>query len=242
MNFMPVSHAQILDTMSRLHYFDGWEKDQVARLAAGAKQLTLTKKDRLVGKGELIDALYIVVSGQIRLFIPLSNGTERVISLVDRGESFGEPCLIQAEPCPFEAIAGKDSHLIAIDALVYRRELRQHPVMAEHTLNLISQRLLHTLRDIEICAQPSSVQRVARYLMHLEPEAQATGFEIRLPALKRDIAAKLGVSQETFSRMLAFMAQQGFIQVSGSQIRVDDWSRLHDLATVGCATEAGGKN
>jgi CRP-like cAMP-binding protein len=205
------------------------------RLSSGAKQLSLTKKEPLASKGEHIQSMYVVISGQIRLFIPLSNGAERVISLVGQGESFGEPC-------PYDAIAGKDSYVLAIDGMVYRRELRQSPLLAERTLKLISQRLLHTLRDIEICAQPSSLQRVAHYMMHLQPQSPATELEFRLPALKRDIAAKLGLSQETFSRMLAFLAQQGFIQFSGNQVRVDDWTRLQKLASAGCPMEVPGKN
>lgn len=242
MNSLPISLGQIQDTMARLSYFDGWGKDQLARLAAVSRQFQLSRKEKLVDKGDLIEALYVVISGQIRLYIPLSNGSERVISLVERGESFGEPCLIRNEPCPYEAVAGKDSHVLAIDALAYRQELKLSPVMAERTLNLVALRLLDTLRDIEICAQPSSLQRVAHYLMKLQPGGEAPEPEIRLPALKRDIAANLGLSQETFSRMLAFMAQQGFIRLSGSQIRVEDWARLHGLASVGCPMEAGSKN
>ncbi len=242
MNYMTISTTQIQDTMARLGYFDGWDKEQLGRLAAGAKQFSLARKELLVTKGERVESVHVVVSGQMRLFIPLSNGAERVVSLVERGESFGEPCLILDEPCPYEAVAGKDSHLIAIDKLVYRRELRQSEVLTERTLRLVSQRLLHTLRDVEICAQPSSLQRVAHYLIHLRPHDMEPEREFRLPALKRDIAAKLGLSQETFSRMLAFMAQQGFIQFSGSQVRVDDWARLHGLATAGCPMEAGAKN
>ena len=241
MNFMTISPAQIQDTMTRLDYFDGWDRELLARMAAGAKQFSLARKERLADKGDRLSALYVVVSGQMRLFIPLSNGAERVVSLVERGAGFGEPCILHDEPCPYDAVAGKDSHLIAIDKLVFRRELRQSPFLAERTLDLISLRLLHTLRDIEICAQPSSLQRVAHYLIHLRPGTELEQ-EFRLPALKRDIAAKLGLSQETFSRMLAFMAQQGFIQLSGSQVRVDDWARLHGLATAGCPMEAGAKN
>lgn len=238
MNPMTISANQIQDTMARLSYFEGWDKDQIARLSAGAKQIALARKDVLAGKGERIQSMFVVISGQIRLFIPLSNGAERVISLVEKGQSFGEPCLIQDEPCPYDAVASKDSHVIAIDSQVYRRELRQSPVLAKRTLDLISQRLLHTLRDIEICAQPSSLQRVAHYLLHLQPIDLSQEPEFRLPALKRDIAAKLGLSQETFSRMLAFMAQQGFIQFSGSQVRVDDWDRLRIVASAGCPMEA----
>ena len=242
MDYVTISSTQLQDTMARLSYFEGWDKDQLARLAAAAKLLFLPKKEKLVAKGNKINALHVVISGQIRLFIPLSNGAERVISLVEQGESFGEPCLIESQPCPYDAIAGKDSHLLVIDSLLYRRELRQSPALVEHTLSLVSQRLLHTLRDIEICAQPSSLQRVAHYLLHLKSAGEVTEPEIRLPALKRDIAAKLGLSQETFSRMLAFLAQQGFIQFTGSLVRVDDWNRLHGLATAGCPMEVPGKN
>lgn len=238
MNPMTISASQIQDTMARLSYFEGWNKDQIARLSVGARQIALAKKEVLASKGENIHSMFVVISGQIRLFIPLSNGAERVISLVEKGNSFGEPCLIQDEPCPYDAVASKDSHVIAIDSQVYRRELRQSSVMAERTLNLLSQRLLHTLRDIEICAQPSSLQRVAHYLLHLQPGDSTEEQGFRLPALKRDIAAKLGLTQETLSRMLAFMAQQGFIQFSGSQVRVENWERLRVVASAGCPMES----
>jgi CRP/FNR family transcriptional regulator, dissimilatory nitrate respiration regulator len=247
MNTSPsISYGQIQETMARLSYFDGWKKDQLAQLAAGASQFVLAKKEKLVSKGDLIDSLYVVVSGQIRLFIPLSNGSERVISQVGRGESFGEPCMIVGQPCPYEAVAGRKCHILAIDGMVYRRALRQNPIMVERALSLVSERLLLTLRDMEICAQPSSIQRVARYLMQLEPERikpelPDSAFEIRLPALKRDIAAKLGLSQETFSRMLAFMTKQGFIQVKGAHIRVDDRSKLLLLTTAGCPVDLAEK-
>ena len=123
MNLITLSSSQIQDTMARLSYFEGWSKDQLIRLSNGAKQLSLTKKEPLASKGEHIQSMYVVISGQIRLFIPLSNGAERVISLVGQGESFGEPC-------PYDAIAGKDSYVLAIDGMVYRRELRQSPLLA----------------------------------------------------------------------------------------------------------------
>jgi CRP-like cAMP-binding protein len=228
--------------MARMSYFEGWDKDQLARIAASTKQFSLSKNERLVAKGDRLQALYVVISGQVRLYIPLSNGSERVLSLIERGESFGEPCLIQDEPCPYEAVTGKNSHLLAVDARVYRRELRHSGPLAQWTLSLVSQRLLRTLHDIEICAQPSSLQRVAHYLIHLQPASTAPGQVFRLPALKRDIAAQLGLSQETFSRMLAFMAQQNFLQFSGSEICVDDWSRLQALAKGVCPMDADNKN
>lgn len=246
MSKSPISSGQIQETMTRLNYFSGWGKEGLARLAANSRQAFLPKKSKLVVKGEVIGALHVVISGQVRLYIPLSNGSERVVSLVNKGESFGEPCLLHSEPCPYEAVAGKDSHVLLIDALVFRRELRESPELMERTLSLLAGRLLSTLRDVEICAQPTSLQKVAHFLIQLKPSPPVGGeihaLEIHLPALKRDIAAKLGLSQETFSRMLTFLAQQGFIRLTGKRIHVDDWGRLQGLAASGCPMEAVAKN
>ena len=236
-----VSAAQLQETMARMSYFAGWDKNQLMRLAVGAKQFAVPRKSRMVAKGDHFDALYILISGQVRLFIPLPNGAERVISLVSNGESFGEPCLIQDEPCPYEAVAIKDCHVITIDAMVYRRELRHSPFLAEQALSLVSERFLQTLRDMEICAQPSSLQRVAHYLLNLRPDDEMSEQAIRLPAMKRDIAAKLGLTQETFSRVMAFMAKQEFIQFAGNQVHVGDWQRLHGLAHAGCSMDTEAK-
>jgi hypothetical protein len=54
MNPITISASQIQDTMARLSYFEGWDKNQIARLSAGAKQLSLTKKGILARKGERI--------------------------------------------------------------------------------------------------------------------------------------------------------------------------------------------
>ncbi len=229
MNHLPLPPMQIQETMGRLAYFQGWPTEIMERLAAGAKLFTLHKNKVLVHKGDSMDYLYVVVSGRVRLFIPLPNSLERVLALVGKGESFGESCLVLSESCPFEAIAGQDSHLLAIDALVYRREIKLHPELTTRVMERMARRLLESVRDMEICAQPSSVMRVAGYLMQFKPIGHDNGFEVILPGRKRDIAAKLGLTQETFSRVLGFLAKQGCIMVNGSHIQVLDGHRLTGL-------------
>jgi CRP/FNR family transcriptional regulator, dissimilatory nitrate respiration regulator len=202
------------------------------RLAAGAKIITLNKNDLIGRKGELLQNLYVVMSGLIRLYIPLPNNMERVISLVDKESSFGEACLVLQEPCPYSAVAGKDSHLLAIDSMVFRRELSRHIDLSRQTLERISRHYMDTLRDTEICAQRSSVQRVASYLMLHQPTPEKHAFQINLPARKQDMAAKLGLTQETFSRVLSFLDKQGLIQVLGRQIHVADGRQLAQITSM----------
>ena len=232
MTRLPLSYALIPETMSRLAYFETWPIDVLDRLALGAKLISVPKNDFLARKGETLDQLYILVSGLVRLFIPLPNNTERVVALVHGGDGVGESCLVLNEACPFHAVACKDSRLLAIDAMVFRQELGRDSVLARHTLERVSRRLMETLRDTEICAHRSSVQRVACFLMRQQPVPHTSSFTIHLPARKQDIAAKLGLTQETFSRVLSFLDKQGLIQMNGAQINVGDGQKLIEITTM----------
>jgi len=232
MKRLPVPAARVLETMSRLAYFRAWPEDVLERLAGGAKLLTLSKNALLARKGEPLDSLYVVVSGLLRLYIPLPNKMERVIALVSQGDSLGESCLILKEACPYHAVAGKDSHLLAIDGMLYRQELSRNLMLTGQTLELVSRRLMETLRDAEICAQKSSVQRVACFLMLHQPSPESQTFKFRLPARKQDVAAKLGLTQETFSRVLGFLDKQGLIEMEGGQISVEDGQKLTQITSM----------
>ncbi len=232
MNRLPISTARISETLRRLSYFQSWPDAALERLAAGSKIITLPKHGAMARKNERLEFLYVVVSGLIRVFLPLPNNMERVVSLVGPGESLGEACLVLDEVCPFNAVAGKDSHLLAIDAMVFRRELATDISLTRQALELVSRRLMESLRDAEICAQRSSVQRVASYLLLHRPTPEDICFTFQLPARKQDVAAKLGLTQETLSRVLGFLDKQGLIQVNAGQIRVEDAPRLAQITTM----------
>jgi CRP-like cAMP-binding protein len=232
MTRLPLSLALIPETMRRLSYFEDWPTDVLDRLSVGAKLISVLKNDILAHKGQPLDQFYVLVSGLVRLYIPLPNNMERVVALIHHGEGMGEACLVLNEKCPFHAVACKDSYLLAIDALVYRKELERNSTLASKALQRVSKRLLETLRDTEICAQRTSVQRVACYLMRHQPTPQTPGFAFKLPARKQDIAAKLGLTQETLSRVLSFLDKQGVIQMSGAQISIADAGKLTEITTM----------
>jgi CRP-like cAMP-binding protein len=218
--------------MRRLAYFEDWPVDVLDRLARGAKVISVPKNSVLAHKGQPLDQLYILVSGLVRLFIPLPNNMERVVALIHQGDGLGEACLVLNEACPFHAVACKDSRLLAVDAMVYRQELNRNSMLTGKTLERVARRLMETLHDTEICAQRSSVQRVACFLMRHQPTPHTHAFKFNLPARKQDIAAKLGLTQETLSRVLSFLDKQGVIQMKGAQISVEDGGKLAEITTM----------
>lgn len=232
MNSLPNSQARTLAMMGRLAYFRELTPACLARLSASAWPVSLRRGEVLFRKGERAETVQIVVSGQIKVCLDLPNDAERVIALLERDQSIGEASALLGKPHQVNASAATDSHLLLLDKGAMLREMRHDCALATQVLQAVSRQFNHLLLNMEACAHRGALQRVACYLLrnHLSPEH--TRFEVCLNTTKRVIAAKLNLTQETFSRVLQYLSKEGLIEVEGRVIRILDASRLGTLKPV----------
>ena len=75
------------------------------------------------------------------------------------------------------------------------------------------------------------MQRLAGYLDSLaEPQAGNGGWIVHLPVSKTAVAARLGVTKETMSRLLRELARRSVIAVSRREIIIVDRALLSQIA------------
>jgi CRP-like cAMP-binding protein len=229
MNAIPLSHTRISEIINRLDYFHGLETETLDQLAAGARQMAFRRDEPIFHKGMPADTLHIVVSGQIKVFLPQPNAGEKVVALVERGESFGVASLWLGEAHLADAVANKDSHLLIIDRQALMRRARVDCVLAGRLMDALSHRVKDMMGNLESCTPKSAQQRVACYLWQRRPADAGHHYDVLLPTTKREVATKLNLTQETFSRVLRQMAEDGCIEVKGRLIRVLAVARLEGL-------------
>jgi CRP-like cAMP-binding protein len=228
----PLSHTRISEIISRLEYFRGLETETQLRLAAAARHILVQRDKPVFHKGMPADTLHIVVSGQIKVFLPQANAAEKVVALVGHGESVGVAALWLGEAHMADAVANKDSHLLTLDRYVLLREARQDCALAGRLMDAVSRRVMDLMRNLESCSPKSAQQRIACYLSQRRPHAAETHYEVHLPAAKQEVATKLNLTPETFSRVLRQLANEEIIQVEGRLIRVLAADRLASLNHV----------
>jgi CRP-like cAMP-binding protein len=107
--------------------------------------------------------------------------------------------------------------------------------LLEHDLNFargllasLSERLHNLVSEVEASTLLSARQRVASYLESLG--AESAGGRARLPATKTVIAARLGVTKETFSRLLRELADRAVVSVAKREVVLLDRARLAAIA------------
>jgi CRP-like cAMP-binding protein len=218
----------ISEILSRQPIFRGLGSMDVARLAESALEYRTSKCEVLFQKGALPSGLHMIVAGQVKLFLPSSQGSEKIVRLANPGEIFGEEAVILDKAYPMTAQATRDSILMVIARPALMAVLAENPSLCCDMMTNLASRMHDLIDNMESCTQRSSAQRVAHYLTQLAPQ-EAESYEVELSANKQTIASHLNLAPETFSRVLSRFAQQGYIEMQGRLIRVSnrDQLRLH---------------
>src|SRR4030095_14400492 len=89
--------------------------------------LSLTGGETLFRTGDAGDALYVVLSGRLRILLEHSDGTSEIIREVARGETVGELALLTGKPRSATVLAIRDTDLARLSRAAFENALRKHP-------------------------------------------------------------------------------------------------------------------
>jgi len=204
---------------------------QLHRLARHAELRNVAKDTLLYERGDAPAGCYALISGLVKLSLRAPGGAEKVLRLVGAGETFAESVLFHPQPQPVSALALADSRVVFLPAAALFDLLDHDRGFARELLADLSQRIHMLIADIESYSLSSGTQRIAAYLHSLALVPGPAPARVRLPANKTVIASRLGVTKETFSRLLHELTVQGLVEVSRREIVLRDPQRLAELAS-----------
>lgn len=105
--------------------------------------------------------------------------------------------------------------------------MAKYPSIAFKVMDELSRRLEKAENRIEDISLSSVTKRIAGALLELSEGKQ----EILLPMTKGDLASQLGMTQETLSRKLAALQEEGLIRLKGHRtIIIKDSSELEEIS------------
>ena len=214
--------------LSHLPLFNGLAPEEIARIAASARESQAAKGDILFHKGDPCTGFHLLVYGQIKLAFTSSQGNEKVVEIISQGQSFGEAIMFMDKPYIVFAQALSDSLLLHIPKAVIYAELERDPRLCRKMLAGMAVRLHQLMNDVESYSLRSGKQRIIGYLLRELPEAEHDGINvaITLPTNKGVIASRLNLTQEHFSRILHELTELGLIVVEGRKIHIPSVVKL----------------
>lgn len=177
-------------------------------------------------QGEQARAVYIVVSGWVKLYRIAPNGSEAVVGVFTKGHSFGEAVAFSHDAYPVSAECATEATLIRLETDAILRLIERQPGLALSLLSATFAHLHRLVAQIEQLKAQTGAQRVAEFLLELVPCEEGC-CEVALPYDKVLIAGRLGMKPESLSRAFAKLRDKG-VQVKQSLAIIDDIEALRD--------------
>ncbi|SOC17006.1 Crp/Fnr family transcriptional regulator [Rhodobacter maris] len=189
-------------------------------ILATARDRAFERGKTIFLQGEQARSIYVVAEGWVKLYRVAPNGSEAVVSVFTRGDSFGEAVAFAGGVYPVSAEAATDAVLVRIETAEILRLIERQPGLAEALLAASFAHLHRLVGQIEQLKARSGAQRVAEFLLEHVPE-ESGGCAVTLPYDKVLIAGRLGMKPESLSRAFARLREKG-VQVRQSRAEIAD--------------------
>jgi CRP-like cAMP-binding protein len=223
------------ELLKRVSIFADLSDDTLASLERIAVEKVYPKESVVFSQEDKGDALFVVVSGKVKVVLYGKSGREIILSVFKPGDFFGEMSLLDNQPRSANVIAVESSTLLVVERSNFAEHLAQNPAVAIAVLAEMSRRLRRADAIIGNLALLDVYGRVARFLRELakaEGEPSSGSVVIRQRPTQQEIASMIGTSRETVSRALSEFQRRGFVEVSGRRIILRGGFALGDDSAV----------
>lgn len=190
----------------------------------------LQKQDRgalLFSEGEAAEGFYVIAAGRVKIYKLSSDGKERILHIVNSGDTFAEAAIFGDGRYPAFAETLSPSELVFLPGQEFLELLHKRSGIAINMIAGLSQFLRQFAHQIEELTFKDVPARLAGYLLQLNVDPDGSS---QLPVSKSQLASNLGTVSETLSRSLRKLADEELILVEGKRIEILDRELLENMA------------
>lgn len=220
--------------LAALSLFNGLSADELREVGSVLRQRAFPAGSHVMTAEQRGEALYIVLSGSVKIFLNESDGTEVILALLGPGDSVGEMSLVDDAGHSADVMTLEDSQLLWMDRAAFRRCLREVPLLAHNLLRELSTRLRAANLQVRAFATLDVAGRVARQLLLFARrygQPVTGGVRIPMPLTQREIAEVVGATRERVNRALVALRRKGAISADPlHRITVHDMEALARIA------------
>ncbi|MES9831815.1 MAG: Crp/Fnr family transcriptional regulator [Candidatus Thiodiazotropha sp. DIVDIV] len=211
------------------HLFSALNDDQVRQVMESSHTGTFKDGESLFETGDEAARFFLVIGGQIKLFRVSANGDQKIIDIIQPGNTFAEALMFMEHPVyPVSAEALGAARVISFDNRRFLQILSESNEVCFRIMGTMSQRLRGLIKEIDDLTLQSATTRLCAFLLRRMEEVGMPDFT--LPAAKGVLAARLSMKPETFSRILQNLSVKKVLVIKNNKIKIMDEDILRSFA------------
>jgi CRP/FNR family transcriptional regulator, cyclic AMP receptor protein len=177
----------------------------------------------IIRESEAGDLFFVILRGEVKIFVDSPDGREVVLSHLQTGDFFGEMALLEGETRSASVTALTDCELAVLARAEFFAVLARDFSLTRKILQTLSARLRKANEVIESMALLDVGGRLARYLIRLADESgqpAVDGYFVVTRPTHQEIANSIGATRETVTRMLKQFESRKLIRTKGQTVWV----------------------
>jgi len=188
------------------------------RIAASGVVRAFPKNAVLINEGDVGDALYIIVSGKVKVFASNEAGREFIIDFHGPGEYVGEMSL-DGQPRSASVMTVEPTTCAVVNRAHFREFILAHPDFALHLIERLIRRMRATTGNLKSLALSDVYGRLVRLLNTL---AMPSGNNLVVPEklTQQDIADRIGASRDMIGKLMKDLTGGGYLAVEDRTITI----------------------
>lgn len=211
------------DELRGFRIFDGVEERLVAQMLANCSSHQFRPGEIVVEQDGQLESVMIISRGLVDL-TRIEGPREFGVLLLAAHDLLMPAAALFQERCLVTARALVRTKVCSIPVLTVRSAMRQSPQFAANLMAVTSGQWRMSVRNILDLSARSAAQRVGAFLLRLA-DLQSDSAAPVLPIPKRHLAARLGITAETLSRMLQMVTDHG-LYLRGRTIIIRDRANI----------------
>ena len=194
------------------------EHTTLREIAASGVIRSYARNTILLNEGEEGDALYIILSGRVKVFASNAAGKEVVIDFHGPGEYVGEMSL-DGQARSASVMTTEATTCAVVNRAQFRAFVLSHPDFALHLIEKLIHRCRAATENVKSLALSDVYGRLVRLLDSLAREVDGRRI-IRERLTQQDIAERLGASRDMISRLMKDLVAGGYLAMENHTIIV----------------------
>ena len=219
------------DALAGVPLFAGLDEEGLTSLVRGMRVRRFRRGETVFHVGDPGDALFVLISGSIKITLPADTGDEAILATLRPGDFFGELALLDGAPRSATAVAIEPTETYILGRDRFRELISSEPVMREAVLATLATELRRLTHHVEELHFLDITGRLASRLARMAGESGASRLgdgTIRLagPLTQGDLAAMIGCTRQSVNKLLGMFTDDGLIRLERDRILVLDLDGL----------------
>ncbi len=202
----------MLDYLRQITPYKDLSEAELESFAGIATRRNFKKNMVLIQQGDDTGSLYILLEGEMRVYIEDEQGRELTVKMLKPGDSFGELALLGEFPRTANVMAMTDCVVSAVSKDDYLNILREHPQISLALIRSLAHMVRETTEELSCIALLDVYGRLThvleKYTVERDGQKQVPKFT------HREISNMIGSSREMVSKIMKELEKGEYITVT----------------------------